>query len=191
MKTKMLFFAVLVTVSSTALAFGSDGPGMTVVSVKGSEVFRVIYKSATIGRVTLNVLDGQGKKIHSERIYGVDGFILPLNFKGLQSGNYTIELVDGAGTQRKEVAYFPTLEKKSIHVSKILGDEGKFLLAIANAQNEPIDIKIYDDSERVVHSESKIVSGDFAQVYKIQDAHSRFTFEVADAGGNKKYFSFR
>src|SRR5687768_2967368 len=44
MKTKTLFFALLVAVSTTAFGFSNDEPALTVVSSKGSEVFKVIYK---------------------------------------------------------------------------------------------------------------------------------------------------
>jgi len=169
MKTKTLFFTVLVLVSATAFAFGSDDPGMTVVSVKGSEVFKVIYKGATTGKIKLNILDAEGRTIHSETLFGLNGFILPVNFKGLQSGNYTIEVVDQAGSYRENVLYLPAYEIKSIHVSKIRNEDGKFLLSIANAQDEPIQVRIFD-GQTIVYNESKTIKGDFAQVYKIKDA---------------------
>jgi hypothetical protein len=190
MKTKTLFLAMLIALSSTALAFENDKPGMTVVSVKGSEVFKVIYKGGTAGKVQLNIFDGQGKMIHTEAFKGLNGFIIPVNFRGLPSGAYTIEIVDGNGNYREEVNYLPTYEVKSIHMSKLSGEDSKFLLAISDAQNEPIRVKIYDAAERVVFDESKVIDGDFAQVFKITQAHGRYTFEVSDAQGNEKHFSF-
>src|SRR5688572_16340318 len=119
MKTKTLFFAMLLTVSTTAFALGKDKPGMAVVSAKGSGVFKVIYQGETAGRIRLNIFDAQERIIHSETINGLNGFIRPLNFKGLRSGNYTIELVDDAGKHRERVVYLPAHEMKSIHVSKL------------------------------------------------------------------------
>jgi hypothetical protein len=75
-------------------------------------------------------------------------------------------------------------------VSKLRKGEGKFLLAISNAQDESIEIRIYDYSQRLVHYENKVIKGDFAQVYKIRNVHSRYTFQISDAGGNKKHFTF-
>jgi len=188
MKMKALFFALLVAMSTTA--FGNDAPAMTVVSFKGSEIFKVIYKGTAMGKVKLNILDAQARVIHSETISGVDGFILPVNFKGLQSGNYTIEVVDNSGRYQEQVTYKPVYELKSIHISKLRNDDGKYLLAVANAQNEPINVKIYDAFQRVVYNESKTLRGDFAQVFNMENKHDSYTFEVSDAAGNKKYFNF-
>lgn len=185
---KALFLALFVAVSSTV--FGNDEPAMTVVSFKGSEVFKVIYKGTTTGKVRLNILDAKGRTLHSEVISGVDGFILPVNFKGLTSGKYTIELVDNFGKYEQEVVYKPFVDAKSIHVSKILSEEGKFLLAVANAKNEAIRVKIYDDTQRLLYNESKILSGDFAQVFRIQNPQTNYTFEISDEAGNSKYFNF-
>lgn len=185
---KALVLALLVAISSTA--FGNDVPQMAVVSWKGSEVFKVIYKGATPGRVTMNILDTNGKKVHSKTFTGVDGgFICPVNFKGLESGNYVIELVANDGKFREQVNYTPFFELKSIHVSKLIQDEGKFLLAVANAQNEPIYVRIFNEAEQIVYNESKTVDGDFAQVYKL-DNDARYTFEVSDSAGNRRYFKF-
>ncbi len=188
MKMKALILGLLVVISSAA--FGNDTPGMTVVQFKGSEVFKVIYKGTTAGKVTLNILDAAGKKVHSKTITGVDGFICPVNFRGLESGRYVIELVANEGRFREEVSYTPFFELKSIHVSKLLDSDGKFLLAVSNAQNEPIYVRILDSSAQVVYNESKTVDGDFAQVYKLEDSTGNYTFEVSDAAGNRKYFAF-
>jgi hypothetical protein len=104
MKTKSLFFAVLVMAST--VAFANEGPEMTVVAVRGSEVFKVIYKGGNAGRVKLKIFDSQGKMIRSEKLQGwSNGFICPLNFKGLDAGDYTIEIIDEAGTTGK---HFPS-----------------------------------------------------------------------------------
>jgi hypothetical protein len=189
MKTKSLFLAMLIGLSSTALAFENDEPQMTVVSVKGSEVFKVIYKGRGVGRIKLNIFDAQGKMIHAEAISGLNGFIIPVNFKGLPSGAYTIEVVDETGSYRQKISYLPFYELKSIHISRMANGESKYLLAISNAQNEAIRIRIYDATERVVFDESKVINGDFAQVFKITQAHGRYTFEVSDARGIVKHFA--
>lgn len=190
MKTKALFFALLVAVSTTAFAFGNDEPGMTVVSFKGSEIFKVIYKGSKTGKVKLNILDQRGNTIHSETIAGLNGFICPVNFKGLASGTYTIEVVDDGARYQENVTYKPAHELKSIHVSKLVNENGKYLLSVSNAQNEPIGVRIYDQEQRLVYNNSQVRNGDFAQVFKMENNKGRYTFEVSDASGHKKYFNF-
>jgi len=181
---------MLMTMSAVASAFGNDGPDMTVISLKGSEVFKVIYKGNAKGRVKLNVFDAWGKVIHSGTIAGTDGFICPLNFKGLPSGYYTIELIDQHGAYREKVAYIPEYDRKSVHVTKLVGEKDKFLLAVANAQNESIVVRIYDRHRNLLFAESKTLKGDFAQVYRMERSLDHCTFEVSDAAGNIKYFAF-
>ncbi len=180
---------MILAVSTVGIAVGNDSPGMAVVSHKGSAVFKVIYRGATAGRVKLNIFNEGGKLILTETINGMNGFIYPLNFKGLPSGNYTIELVDGAGKQHEKIFYQPVNEIKSIHISRLKKETGKFLLSISNSQNESIRLKIFDRNE-LVHTESMIITGNFAQVYKINNPYSVYTFEVSDSEGNQKSFSF-
>ncbi len=189
MKTKTLI-ALIVAASSLSLAFGNDNPQMAVVSLRGSAVFKVIYKGNTTGKVKLNIFDRDGRIIHSASIPGLNGFICPLNFKGLDSGTYTIELIDDLGSHRENVVYTPVDKMKVIHVSKLRGQEGKFLLAIARAQDETIAIRIYEDGDKLVYSESKTINGDFAEIFKVERPDGHYMFEISDVAGNRKHFSF-
>lgn len=181
---------MLITMSLVSSAYGHDGPEMAVVVAKGSEVFKVIYKGSASGKVKLNVFDSQGRIIHSASLGGKDGFICPLNFKGLPSGNYTIELIDDHRSHQQKVNYVTVHERKSIHVSKLMNEDGKFLFSVANAQNEPITIRIYDQHQRLLYSASKNLEGDFAQVFRMAEGLNHYTFKISDAAGNEKFFVF-
>lgn len=190
MKTKCLLFATLLTVSVVASGYGDHGPEMTIVPVKGSEVFKVIYKGSTSRKVKLNILNSQGSIIHSTFVAGKDGFICPLNFKGAPSGTYTIELIDDHGSHQQKVEYLTVHERKSLHVSKLMKEDGKFLFTVANAQNELIMIRIYDRHQNLLYSDDKTLKGDFAQVFRMPNSVKHCTFEIRDAGGNKKLFVY-
>lgn len=190
MKTKCLFFGMLIMMSLATSALANDGREMTVVTAKDSEVIKVIYKGNTSAKVKLNIFNEQGNIIHSASIAAKDGFICPLNFKGLPSGNYTIELVDDQGSRQENVTYVALHDRKSVHVSKIINEDGKFLFAVANAQNESIIIRIYDQRQKLVYSGSKVIAGDFAQVFRMPSGLDRYTFVVSDVVGNQKSFIF-
>ena len=193
MKTKSLFFAAFIMVSAIATAaVGKDEPriaGLAVVPVKGSEVFKVIYRSENIGRIKLNIYNADSQVIFSETVSGVDGFIRPLNFSGLASGEYTVELVDATGKKAEKLMYQPYKSNKNIHVSKISKEEGKYLVAVANAGTEKINIRIYDALNNLVHSESKEITGGFAQLYSVKNI-AGVTFEISDNAGNTKISRF-
>lgn len=189
MKTKTLI-ALIVAASSLSLAFGNDNPQIAVVSLRGSAVFKVIYKGNTAGKVKLNIFDQAGRIIHSASIPGLNGFICPLNFKGLDPGTYTIELIDNLGSHRENVVYTPVNQMKVVHVSKLRGQAGKFLLAVARAHEETITIRIYEDGDKLVYSESKNVNGDFAEILKLEKPDRHYLFEISDTDGNTKHFAF-
>ena len=193
MKTKSLFFAAFVLVSSLAVAAGKDEPriGMAVVPVKGSETFKVIYKGESAGKVRLNIYNSASRIILTETFNSTQGFIVPVNFAGLEAGEYTIELIDAAGKKVEKVTFgAKKASEKVAHISNIDKKNGKFLLSVVSpAAGQEISIKIYD-GENLIHSESKVVSGDFATVYKLNPAATSVTFEVSDNTGKIKTARF-
>jgi hypothetical protein len=192
MKTKSLYFAALLVVGAAVTAVGKNEPsnaGMAVVSVKGSQVFKVIYKGENEGKVKINIYDAASHIVYSETRNSVAGFILPLNFSGLEFGEYTIELTDASGTKAEKINYQPVVSQNNIHVLKV-NEKGKFLLSVANTGSDDITIKIYDGYNNLVHSSSKQVSGDFAQLFSIKNFSGACTFEVTSSAGERTIVNF-
>lgn len=193
MKTTSLFIAAVATVLSLT-AFGNEEPsnskGLAVVPVKGSEVFKVIYKGDAVGKVRLNIYNQASELVFTESISGLDGFIRPLNFNGLKAGEYTLEIIDAAGKKVERVNYQPNKSSKYVHISKIADEEGKYLVAVSGTGKEEINVRIYDSASNLVHNESKIIDGNYAQVYNIKKLAGEVTFQVTDNAGNVKTVSF-
>ncbi|HTJ51116.1 MAG TPA: hypothetical protein VL443_16765 [Cyclobacteriaceae bacterium] len=195
MKTKSLILAALVVLSSVATTFAEEPTkaGLAIVPVKGTEVFKVIYKSETAGNVKLNIYNESGSVVFSETLKSVEGFIRPLNFSGLQNGEYTIELIDAAGKRSEKVSFLPLGASKigaigataisTAHVSKLSTESNKYLVALANKTAGTVTVKIYDGAENLIHTETKEISGNFAQVYSVKNAVGNLTFEVTNAAG--------
>jgi hypothetical protein len=193
MKTKSLFFAALVLMSAVALGAGKDEPrgtGMAVIPVKGSEIFKLVYKGHSAGKVQLNIYDASSQLVHNQTFNGVDGFIIPLNFGGLQYGEYTIVITDASGKKVEKVAYRRQDTLKNVHISRINATD-KYLLSVgSNAINGPINVRIFDAGNNLIFTETKEVKGDFAQVYKLEHVSGAFTFQVSDNSGNVKTVDF-
>lgn len=188
MKTKSLYFAALFVIGAAVTAVGKEEPsntGLAVVAVKGSEVVKVIYKAEAAGKVKLSVYDASSKVVFTETRNSNEGFILPLNFSGLQSGQYTVELVDAAGTKSEKINYQP-VAVKSVHVSRV-ASEGKFVLSVTSG-NSTVGVKIYDAHNNLVHDSSKEVSGSYAQLFSIKN-FTGATFEITN-GGETSTFRF-
>lgn len=174
-------------VLATVSAIAKDAPantGLAVVQVKGSDVFKVIYKGENTGKVKLNIYNSQDEVIFTET-FVADGFILPVNFSGLQYGEYTIELIDAAGKKSEKISLSAAKSVKNIHLAKV-SEEGKYLLAIAGKGNQKINVKIFDKANNLLHSETRDINGDFAQVYAIKNVSGPVTFEISDSTGIAK-----
>jgi len=193
MKTKSLFLAALVTLSVVVSAIGKDEPrttGLAVVPVKGSQVYKVIYRTESQSKIRLNIYGPQSQLIFTESFSGIEGFIRPVNFSGLEAGEYTIELVDAAGKKAERVNYQPYKSAhKNIHIASIGKQEKKYLVSVADAGEETISVRIYDNLNNLIHSESRNVKGNFAQVYVVKTPGT-VTIEVTDEAGNTKLSRF-
>lgn len=191
MKTKSLYVAALMILAAAITAVGKDEPaalGLAVVPVKGSEVFRVIYKSEVPSKVKLSVYDANAQVVFSENLGSVGGFIRPLNFSGLAFGEYTIELTDASGKRTEKVSYQPVKAASNVHVSK-LAQADKFLLSVTNNSKETYTVKIYDGANNLVHVSSKEASSDFAQLFSIKEMEG-VTFEISNSAGALKTVRF-
>jgi hypothetical protein len=201
MKSNVLLIAALISLSASINAVAKEedprSARLAVVPVKGSEVFKVIYKNESSARVRLNLYNASSELVFSEIISTTDGFIRPLNFAGLRAGEYTLEIIEGSKKKVEKISFAPlrqvsekaVVAKKNVHVSKVNG-EGKFLVAIASsAVDERVTLKIVDRHENVIYSETRSLTGDFAQVYRVKDA-AGVRFEIYDASGLTKVSRF-
>jgi len=193
MKTKSFLIAALIVLSAGMYAVAGDEPGnsgFAVLSVKGSETVKVIYKSEIVEKVKLNLYNEQGTLLFSETRSG-NGFIRPLNLKGLPYGEYTVELISAAGKRTEKISYESKTATPYFHVSKVTSTVDKYLLSVKDENaNSKINIRIYDNSNNLIHDEVKEISGSFAQLYAIKNFKNSVTFEISDASGNVKVVSF-
>ena len=193
MTTKSLFIAAFVVFSAAVSALGKEEPrkaGLAVVPVKGTEIFKVIYQGETSGKVKLNIYDVTGSLIFTETLNGVDGFIRPLNFNGLQFGEYTIELTDASGKKIEKITYSPQEKSiKNIRISKIANEE-KYVVSVASEGAEVINVRIYDEQNNLVHNETTEIAGNFAQVYAIKNISGGLVFQITDKAGNTKTVNY-
>ena len=189
MKAKLMLVAVVMLVS--IVTFGKDPvtPRLVVVNQKSTGVFKVIYEGENKAEVKLNIIDAKGSVVFTETLKSVDGFIRPVNFTGMKPGQYTIEVVDANGKQVQTVSYKNETSITNVHVAKI-AEEGKYLLAVANAAAEEINVKIFDGFNNLVHDENMQVSGSLGLVYNLQKVVGTPTFEVTDKTGNVRTIKY-
>jgi hypothetical protein len=188
MKTKLMVSALLVAlVTGLAVAADPVGPKVVIMNLKESGVFKVIYEGAKAGRVNLKISDTSGAVLFDETVAGVDGFIRPLNFKGMSEGEYTVEVSDAYGKNVQTVNYVVEQSVSAVHVSKLAGDS-RYLLAVE--KEKEINVRIFDGHSNLVHEKSFVVDGNLGLVYNLKDVVGVPTFEVTDKSGNTKVIRF-
>ncbi|HEX8061177.1 MAG TPA: hypothetical protein VF473_09595, partial [Cyclobacteriaceae bacterium] len=105
MKFKSILVAAMMMISAAVLADEPVSPKLVVLSQKESGLFKVIYENAKTGKVKMTILNSNGEALYTEQIKVTEGFILPVNFKGMIPGEYSIEVADGTAKTIQKVSY--------------------------------------------------------------------------------------
>lgn len=185
MKKSLSFLVVLLTVASMTYANSGDNPSTNMAVLKNGTSVKLLYKGAEQNDVKILIFNENDRVVFSEKIKKTDGFVRPYNFSKLPEGNYRIQIIDNAGSKTEQVAYNAENQinrNKLIHVARISGTAGKFVLSVPNRQKETLTITIYGD-DNVLYSENEIVTGDFARIYNLKDYSGQVTFKVTDSKG--------
>ena len=189
MKTKTSFlFAVALMVAGSVFANDSSTQ-MVVVNGTDASIIKVIYKSETSENVRMKIYNETGSVVYAHTIKVVNGFMLPINLAGLAFGEYTIEIAGKSGVQSKKIKYGVEVAQaransvlKTVHVSKV-ADQNKYIMSIINEGSQWINVKIFDGSDTLIHSESRMIKGNNGLVYTLEQIVGIPTFEVTDKTG--------
>jgi hypothetical protein len=193
MKTKSIVFAVVMVLASVlAYAIDPSNSQLVVINTNATGVFKVIYRQAGQNNIAFRVYNQQGEVVFADYVRSSNGFIRPLNFLGMESGTYKVELKSGSQVTEQVITYSTTsvsidenLEKgavKSVHLSKLVG-ENKYLLAISNQGTNRVTVRIYNGDKQLLYNRSMNISGDLGVVYSLKQLVGTPTFEVSDKSG--------
>ncbi|MEK6783289.1 MAG: hypothetical protein AABY93_16430 [Bacteroidota bacterium] len=185
---KILALSLSVLLCTVVFAGGTDNafndPGMGIIK-KDANTFKIYYKAAKAGNVKVSILDSKNNIVFREHIKTIDGFVRPYNLRKLDEGEYTIEISDSFGKQVEKIHNYADKVKKVFNVVKIQGED-KFVLTVSGKGSETIHVKIYDGFDALVYDEDKLVSGDFAQLFNLENLKGTFKFEVTGENGESK-----
>jgi hypothetical protein len=177
-------------ITGVAAAADPVRPTVVVVNQKESGIFKVIYKGDKVAKVNMKIYDAQGSLVFSEMVSGVDGFIRPVNFNGMNPGEYTIEVTSESGKEIQKIKYEIAQSVNAVHVAKMT-DANKYLLAVAKpGSEEKINVSIYDGDNNIVHHETLTVKDNLGLVYNLKNVKGQPTFEITDNTGASKIIRY-
>jgi len=188
MKTTSILFAAMMMISAVAMADEPAAPKLVVLSQKESGLFKVIYENPKTGKVKMTILNSEGDALYTESIKVTEGFILPVNFKGLTPGEYSIEVSDGAAKQIQKVSYTESNKAQNIHVAKLTTEANKYLLSVAS--EGAINVRILDGANNIIHEQDITATGPTGLVYNLKSVEGTPTFLVTDAAGIVKTIKY-
>lgn len=171
-------------------AMAGKGPAAAGVAVvNDGTTLKLYYKGTAEANVKVAILDANGKKVFSEVLKNVDGFIRPYNLSAIPAGEYTIEVADENSTHTEKVLIGRKPAAELANLVRVGGEEGKYLLTVPTKEPKDISVRILAD-DQVVYDEVQAISSDFARIYNLKKVKGAVTFEIKDQKGNMKVVSY-
>lgn len=191
MKVKSFLAAALVLASSVVFATEANEGQLVVVRSQASDVFKVIFESQKYVFATVNIYDNAGNLVFQQDVKGKNGFILPMNFSGLNNGEYSI-VVKQNGNSYKHTVNFEATERvvksssiQNVYVSKLVAN-GKYLVSVSTAEEQFVRVNVFDINNELLHTETRKANGDLSIVFNVKDASGEVKFQVTDKLGYSK-----
>ena len=175
------FMAAVIVLASTAAFADPIAPRVAVLNLNGG-IFKVIYKGQSAGAVTMTIVNKSDEVVFTESTQNIEGFVRKVNFAGMIPGEYTIEIADKGGKAFQKVVYGKESTVKTVRVTR-LGNEPKYLLAVANTGAEQLNVRIFDGADNLVHTEIRTIDGNFGLVFNLANVVGTPSFEVTDGAG--------
>jgi hypothetical protein len=148
------------------------------------ENYKLFYVSEQEGKVKVRLYNEEGIRIYSKKVNSEDGFALPYNFKNLEAGEYTFEVINSDGSVLRQVVdhsqIVETIELQSLeaNVQRIEGSK-KFELLVMKPNQQEVKIKIRNENGLILHEERVNFERGFKRVYDLSSLDGEnFTFEV-------------
>jgi hypothetical protein len=157
--------------------------------LKHGDVVKLYYRGEKVGKVRVTIYNEKGREVFTETLRNTEEFMRPYNFSFLPDGSYTIELNDSQGKQMKKVIHSVSGGKRVAHLSHVSKANNKYLLVVPNEGRDAITVKIFDERNRLLYQGRKVIDGDFAKVYNLNQIEGEYTFEIIDKSGKTNRLS--
>jgi hypothetical protein len=185
MNSKLAFFACVSLLFSLSASAESPAPFM-IVSASNTAVYNVYYRTLEVDRVKISIINSSNQVVFTEVLNNVTSFKRPYNFSNLEQGEYSIVMEDRNGKQVEKVKYFMNKVTSFVRVTQLPGTSDKYMLNVASNGAETVNVRIYNNSNVLLHEETVKTSGNYGVIFNLSKAKlssSAVVFEVATGSG--------
>ena len=161
---------------ASASLFAAD-PAATfeLVNQRGSSIYKVVYKAVGTGKAVLNITGKQGL-VFSEVVTYTNGFVYPIDFKGMAKGEYTVEVL-GKGAKFKETVSL--VENKPLAYVRVSEQPNqKELLTITSEVPSEFIIRVYDKDDNEVFWTVESINDRYGVVLNVSNLEKGYSIEV-------------
>ena len=171
MKKLTLLVALLTVISAASFADGRKiGESSEFKMIAKSEVkYDLSYESVISSDVCVTIFNEEGDKVSSKTVKATKKFKRTYDFSKLKAGKYTVEVRNEDGTANQEVVYGKRAVKLNSFVSKIPQDKSLKLLVGDFNPNKDVTVKIYNQNNKLIHSEKIKNEKSFSRVYNLNN----------------------
>ncbi|UII34014.1 hypothetical protein LVD17_09330 [Fulvivirga ulvae] len=143
--------------------------------------YKLVYINENQGAVLINIFNDKGSKVHSQTVLNKEGFAQQFDFTSLPEGSYTFEVVHPDGSVEAETINYTKTPAAALKANVLSVDnDRKYRLAVLNNAG-PVDVKIFDNNDRLVHESTVRHPQGFRRIYDMKDLKGSFyKFEITD-----------
>jgi hypothetical protein len=154
--------------------------------------YKMFYVSEQEGKVKVRLYNEEGARIFAKKINSEDGFALPYDFRNLEPGNYTFEVINADGSVLRQVVKHDDivekieLESLEANVQRI-ENSNRFELLVMKPNQQEVEIKIKNDKGLVLHTERVNFERGFKRTYDLSGVDcDNFTFIIENGDQSKE-----
>ncbi len=146
-----------------------------------NQKFKLVYLEQNQGMVRVNIKNGKGTTVYTQSVENQSGFAQQYNFENLPYGEYTFEVTGPDGSKLvKKVRHKADIVKPEIKADLLnVNDDKKFRLAVLKYNENPVNVKIYNDQNELIHSETIKSKESFRKTFDLTEVDGEsFRFDL-------------
>lgn len=189
---KLTFLAVLLIVFSAASFAGETKISETTkfqMVAKSDVKYELLYTSEKSGDVRITIYDESGRKLNTQFVKKAKNFKRTYDFSQLKPGKYKIVVRNESGSANQEIIHQLKETRLKTFVSKIPNSKSLKLHVGDFDPSAPVRVRIYDQFNKLIHSEEINNTQSFSRVYNLGATQLNFVSVSIENNGETKTFT--